>query len=401
LVIFLSIIVIVIAIFISSKISKTIANYTDTIENLNLELENSMKIISEYVVISKTDLKGKITYASDAFCKLSGYSREELIGKPHNIVRHPDMPKSAFKDLWDTIKQNNTWTGEVKNLRKDGTFYWFIANIAPDYDNNGQKIGYMAVRTDITAKKQYEIEHKRLMQSEKLASMGELIGNIAHQWRQPLSIITTYASTIKLKKEYGMLNDEELIKYTDSIEQTAQKLSKTIDSFQILVNDDKVKTLFNLNDEIFAFNALVKEDIKKYNINIIYDIEMDKAIEVFGYENDLTKCYINIFNNAKDIFISKNIEEKLIFMEAKQIENDLVISITDNAGGIDDKNINKIFEPYWTTKHQSQGTGLGLSMVYNLIVNEMNGNIDVENTTYTYNNKKYMGAKFIIKLPLA
>ena len=115
------------------------------------------KEFDDYIIASKTDLTGKIIYVSEAFCKISGYTKEELIGKPHSIVRHPDMPELIYADLWDTISQGNTWTGEIKNLRKDGNFYWVDVVIAPDYDQNGEKIGYTAIRTDITAKKEVEL----------------------------------------------------------------------------------------------------------------------------------------------------------------------------------------------------------------------------------------------------
>ena len=394
----LSLFSIIIAIYISSKINKKIISYTATIEELNAELKNSMKIISEHIVISKTNLKGKITYASDAFSKLSGYKKHELIGQPHNIVRHPDMPKSAFKDLWDTIKNDKTWNGEVKNLKKDGSFYWFIANISPEYDIKGKKIGYMAIRTDITAKKQYEDEHKKLIQSEKLASMGELVGNIAHQWRQPLSVIATAASALKLKNELDMLEENDISEYCDKIESTSQTLSKIIDSFKTIINENKVKTLFLLSDELSTFKHFVQEDIKDNNINII--IEIDDNLEIFGYENDLTKCYINIFNNSKDAFIQNNIYTKLIFITGKIVDNNIIITFRDNAGGIDKNIINKIFEPYFTTKHQSQGTGLGLSMIHNLIFNDMKGSIEVHNIVFTYENIEYNGAEFKIILPM-
>jgi aerotaxis receptor len=120
-----------------------------------------MKILNEEVtfgevgaenrpVISKTDLKGIITYVNKAFCNLSGYSKEELIGKPHNIVRHPDMPKSIFKNLWDTIEKNQEWRGIIKNLRKDGKYYWVEAFIEPIFDENGKKIGYISARKAIS-----------------------------------------------------------------------------------------------------------------------------------------------------------------------------------------------------------------------------------------------------------
>jgi aerotaxis receptor len=120
-------------------------------------------------VISKTDLKGIITYVNKAFCKLSGYEKDELIGKPHNIIRHPDMPKSVFKNLWDTIEKNQEWRGIVKNLRKDGKYYWVEAFIEPIFDENGKKIGYISARKPVSEhdKEKYSKIYKEMKEREE------------------------------------------------------------------------------------------------------------------------------------------------------------------------------------------------------------------------------------------
>ncbi|WP_373071838.1 PAS domain S-box protein [Sulfurimonas sp.] len=120
------------------------------------QIEEYISLIDEEVITSSTDLAGTITYVSKAFCEISGYSREELIGKKHNIVRHPDMQSSIYKNMWNTIVSDKTWTGEIKNLKKDGGFYWVEAIISPTYDSKGNKTGYTAIRHDITDKKRIE-----------------------------------------------------------------------------------------------------------------------------------------------------------------------------------------------------------------------------------------------------
>ena len=126
------------------------------ISNSYNKVEDTLSLIDKNVIVSETDLAGIITYASDAFCTISGYKKEELLGQAHNIVRHEDMPKEAFSDLWKTIKKNHTWTGEVKNKKKDGGFYWVKAIISPKYSYDGDIIGYVAIRQDITDKKKVE-----------------------------------------------------------------------------------------------------------------------------------------------------------------------------------------------------------------------------------------------------
>jgi len=109
-------------------------------------IENEVVLNEEDFIISKTDLKSKILYGNQIFIKMSGYSESEILGKPHNILRHPDMPRCAFKVLYDHIQNGKEWFGYVKNLRKDGGYYWVFANISPTYDNNGNMIGYYSVR---------------------------------------------------------------------------------------------------------------------------------------------------------------------------------------------------------------------------------------------------------------
>ncbi|MEA2017074.1 MAG: ATP-binding protein [Campylobacterota bacterium] len=253
---------------------------------------------------------------------------------------------------------------------------------------------------------------EQLFKSEKLASMGDMIGNIAHQWRQPLSVISTGATGMKMQKEYNVLTDELFIQTCDAINDNAQYLSKTIDDFRNFIKGDRNKTIFSLKNNIDGFLHLVEGPIKSHNINIILNLQED--IKIDGYENELTQCLINIFNNAKEELIKKdtnvsfdstnkknyNNEDRLIFITTKKIDKKVIISIKDNAGGIPEDILPKIFEPYFTTKHKSQGTGLGLHMTYNLIVDGMNGTIEATNVNYEHANKEYIGAEFSISLPV-
>ena len=239
---------------------------------------------------------------------------------------------------------------------------------------------------------------KQILEQSKMASMGEMIGNIAHQWRQPLSVISTSATGILLQKEYGMLTDERLEKSCKAINNNAQYLSNTIDDFKNFIKGNRKKQKFNFANTIDKFLHLMEGTIKNNHIDIILDIQDNLRID--GYENELTQCLINIFNNAKDALKEKDIKQKLIFITAKLEKDNIIITIKDNGGGISEDIIYKIFEPYFTTKHKSKGTGLGLNMTYNLIVNGMHGNIIANNQSYEYNGNQYKGAEFTITLPL-
>ena len=120
-------------------------------------------------LISETDLKGVITYVNRKFVEMSGYSKEEAIGQPHSMLRHPDMPKAAFEQMWSTIKSGTNWEGYVKNLRKDGKYYWVIVNILPKFDDNGEITGYIASRKvpDRTQLKKTEETYIKMLEAEK------------------------------------------------------------------------------------------------------------------------------------------------------------------------------------------------------------------------------------------
>ena len=243
---------------------------------------------------------------------------------------------------------------------------------------------------------QNQQKDKILNEQSKMAAMGEMIGNIAHQWRQPLSAISTAATGIIIQKEYNMFEEDKLVKTCSIINDNAQYLSRTIDDFKNFIKGDRTKKIFNLNNNIESFLHLVDSSIKNNQIKIILDLQED--IQIDGYENELIQCLINIFNNAKDALKEKNIGERLIFISTYINEDKTIIKIKDNAGGIQPEVLPHVFEAYFTTKHKSQGTGLGLNMTYNLIVNGMSGNIEVKNITYEYEGNNYSGAEFFISL---
>ncbi len=243
------------------------------------------------------------------------------------------------------------------------------------------------------------LQYQQMLQQTKLASMGEMIGNIAHQWRQPLSVISTGATGMQVQKQYGHLSDKEFDDTCTMIDKNAQYLSKTIDDFRNFIKGDRKKNNFNLKNNINSFINLVEGSIKSNDICIILNLQED--ININGYENELTQCIINIYNNAQDILIENKLEDKYIFISTFIQNGKVSINIKDNAGGIPHEIIPKIFEPYFTTKHKGQGTGLGLHMTYNLIVDGMDGAIEANNVDYEYDSKNYIGAEFVITLPLS
>jgi len=190
------------------------------------ELEKYLQIIDKHVIISSTDLHGIITEASEAFCKISGYSQEELVGKSHNIVRHPDVPKALYKEMWGNLKKGMSWFGEIKNRRKDGTDYWIETIIEPRYNETYEMVGYTAIRHDITDKKRVEELSitDRLTGLYNRLKLDELFAHylsIAKRHQKPLSIIILDIDKFKL------VNDTYGHQVGDSLLQEIAKLLKT------------------------------------------------------------------------------------------------------------------------------------------------------------------------------
>lgn len=234
-----------------------------------------------------------------------------------------------------------------------------------------------------------------LAQQQKMVSMGQMIENIAHQWRQPLSVISTNASAIKLKKEMNLLKDDELIKTVEQIVNTSKYLSQTIDDFRYFFRPQKDKEIFSLASCIKKCLDLINENFVQNNIKIIYKLE---DINVLGYETELIQVLINILNNSKDAFVQNNIDKKLIFITLKEINKKVHIEIYDNALGVSQIILDKVFEPYFTTKYKSSGTGIGLYMSKEIVTRHMDGDIFMDNYEFIYENEKYKGAKLSIVL---
>ena len=245
-------------------------------------------------------------------------------------------------------------------------------------------------------KKELDNKQAILYQQSKMAAMGEMIGNIAHQWRQPLSIITTATSGMVLQKQMGVLTDEFFFEASDRINHSAQYLSETIDDFRNFFIPNKEKSKVNLLEVFKKTLDLISAQFNSKEIKIIKNIE---TIEFESYENELIQALINILNNSRDELIKKE-NERFIFVDAYKNDDYINIVIKDNAGGVIKENLNKIFEPYFTTKYKSQGTGIGLYMTEEIITKHLNGTIGVENVEFTYNDKQYFGAQFTIKIDL-
>lgn len=218
-----------------------------------------------------------------------------------------------------------------------------------------------------------------MMEQTKRAQMGEMIENIAHQWRQPLAQINSAILLTEAILENSKFENEKVTMKFLEVESLTTYMSKTINDFQEFVNPDKLKETFFLDEAIKKSLLITQGSLKSHNIEVI--INMDKTITCKLYKNELEQVLVILINNARDVFINREIQNPKIFINTQKNDTHNIIEVADNAGGIDNNIIEKIFDPYFTTKHKTQGTGLGLYMATMILESGLNAQLTVQNTS--------------------
>ena len=358
----------------------TILVVDDTVTNIDILLD----LLKEY----------------DLVVAMDGKSAVDILENDDNIdliLLDIMMPNMNGFEVCKTIKQNEN--------TKDIPVIFLTAKSDDDSIKNAFEVGGIDYITkpfrpiELTSKIKTHLElvthQKKLIENNRHMVLEELINNIAHQWRQPLSVISTQASSIMLQKDLGMISDKELSMSCNSILNSTEYLSETINNFRKILIKEEEGNIFNLKDVIDENMALFTYS-KDDNQNHLF-LNISNDIEIYGLKNELIQVLLHIIDNAKSV--ETNIENRMIFLNAVKKNNILIINVKDNCGGIDKKIIDKIFDPYFTTKHKYIGTGLGLYIVYNIVKNSFNGTIKVTNTEYEYNETMQKGADFEIQIP--
>ena len=232
-------------------------------------------------------------------------------------------------------------------------------------------------------------QEKLLIQQSKLASMGEMIGNIAHQWRQPLGELSALLMNIQVKHEFNDLDEAYMLSSIQQCIKINAFMSGTISDFQNFFKPSKEKEVFEISEACQRSIAILQASLKYHGIEFSFDIS--EKMEVLGYPNEFAQALLNILSNAKDVLSEREISNPFIRLYLKKGYKYILIVIEDNGGGIAGEYMDRIFEPYFTTKYAKQGTGIGLYMTKMIIENNMGGIIKVKNTQ--------AGALFTIKLP--
>ncbi len=364
------------------------------IASFAFQTQNGMIITNKYQ---------EILQVNDSFTKITGYTKEDVIGKKPSVLSSKLQSDEFYKKMYESLNKKDFWHGEILNKNKKGEVITESLTIHVIRDEYYQVLYYVASFSDITQEKltQKKLAEKEniLIQQSKMAAMGEMLANIAHQWRQPLSVISTISTSLLHQKEMDIeINKEYEIKSLNKINKNTQYLSDTINDFKNFFNPNKNKNDFFIKEVCAKALLLSNADFKKLNIKVIENIQNAK---IYGLENELIQVIMNILSNAKDALVDSNPKEKLVFINSIVDDNNqIIITIYDNAGGIEENIIDKIFEPYFTTKHKAQGTGIGLYMSNEIISKHMDGSITVSNKEFDFYNTHYKGALFEIIIPI-
>lgn len=365
-----------------SKMSRTIQRDFNVIEQQQQELKAKSLALATFervvdqspshVVI--TNLDGVINYINPSFCSSTGFEKSELLGKNINIIQSNEHNEDFFKKICKEVDTSNVWKGQVVNKKKDGKNITLRSSVFPIFDAEDKQTNYVCIQVDIT--KELE-QRKALAFQSKQAQMGEMVSMIAHQWRQPLATVNSIVAALELSISLDELNNETLVKKLSSITSTNVYLSQTIDDFRSFLKTDKEKKETSFSEIVRLSLNLIEHSIHILRVTIKTDID---DISFVSYENELSQVVLNLLKNSTDIFSTKpKMKNKIINFFTEVSEDHITLVFQDNAGGSDVEPIENIFSPYFTTKEDSDGTGLGLYMSKTIIEEHCLGTLTAKN----------------------
>lgn len=355
--------------------------YEKTLQTTQKKLHSELdkfKALSENVIYLETDTKGVVTYASRLLEKTSGFSRNEITGRKYAYLKHRDLPKDIHRDMVTTLSRGEKWKGVFQNRKKERGFYWVDAVAEPVLDTNSTIVGYRSIMYDITDKKEIEQKNIIIEKQARHAAMGEMISMIAHQWKQPLNSLAMVNFSIQYVNEYEHLDNKELTTASKKIDELIAYMSKTIEDFRNFLKPSSSKEKIKLLDLIEHPRELISPQLQNYGVIVEsdYDGLEDKNLKIDSRKFD--QVMLNLYKNSLDEFGEKKIRKPKIKLKVYKEDKKIVLIYSDNAGGIPKHAMEKLFDPYFSTKNQN-GTGLGLYMTKMIIEDHLHGRISAAN----------------------
>jgi len=326
--------------------------------------------LDEHAIVAITDARGKITYVNDKFCAISKYSREELLGQDHRLINSGYHPKAFMKALWTTIQSGKVWKGEIKNKAKDGSFYWVDTTIVPFLDPDGKPLQFMAIRADVTQKKEAE---EALRQSQKLESLGVLAGGIAHDFNNLLTSILGNADLAELS--LPMENPAQ--EYLRQIQKATLKAADLARQLLAYAGKGNLRmSPLNLNLQVQEMTQLLTVSISKKAV-IRYDFAPSLPL-VQADAAQMQQLIMNLVTNASDaigeetsgLITLRTLEQTLDDAYIASVVPSLplipghyvILEVNDTGCGMSPEVMARMFDPFFTTKFTGRGLGLSAMM---------------------------------------
>lgn len=333
--------------------------------------------------------KGIIVDSNRTFCKLLKLECKNLYGKKLNDLNE-NKNVTKIIEVLDLYKENQIENYEFEYFDENSKKIVYLVKQERFRDEKSKSEGLVTIFTDITKEQEIAREKQKnrqfIVQQSKLAEIGEVFSSIAHQWKSPLVEITAIAQELFYTRKCEAIKEDE--SFVSDIMKQVDYMTNTINDFQNFIMPSNKKFQFNIKEAIDSMLEIVNHNMKYNNVKINIEVEDNTCLEIYGYKNEFMQSFLNIINNAKDALLNNDYKNRKIDIKLSNYKENLIIIIQDNAGGIEGKDIDKIFKPYYSTK--KEGHGIGLYMTRMIVEDKMGGKISVKN--------KNAGACFKIKL---
>ncbi|MCU7834776.1 MAG: PAS domain-containing protein [gamma proteobacterium symbiont of Taylorina sp.] len=330
------------------------------------------------------DLNSNKVFFSKKWKSMLGYTDKELNNdyKSWSVRVHPDDIDQAKREVLQAQQEPGRLLENIHRLQhKDGHWMWILARGKTIFDQNGHAIRMVGFHTDISQLKQLELElHEQeeiMIAQSRHAAMGEMIGMIAHQWRQPITVIAMGANNMLVDIELDDVSTPAFKEYAQSILKQTDHLSQTIDDFRNFFRPNKETDEVELGDVMAEAETIIGKSLE--NSLITLSVKNNNCRKITTFSRELLQVYINLLKNSKEALLENRTKDRRIDVVIHDAAEHIITTICDNGGGIDKAIIDKIFEPYFSTKDKKNGAGLGLYMSKTIVEKHLNGTISIEN----------------------
>lgn len=365
-------------------------------ENLEVRIADFAHTLSFYKraldissVIVITDTNGIIEYANDEFVRLSKYSREELIGKSHRILKSGEHNLEFYKNMWSTLKAGKIWKGEIKNKAKDGSYYWVYSVLVPYRNRNGEVEKFVGIRHDVTAEKLRGEETARV---QRLSALGEISAKVIHETMNPLGVIKGNLDLVKKHLEMGNYNKaQDYLPKIDAslvrIQEMFSQLKHNITASTNLISEP-TRSSVSVFDLVESSINFFQSDDRYNDTSILITNATERSHFIWANGPQIIQVLVNLLANSHDAIKKSN--QKWIKISSEVSGGNVTIHFVDSGDGIPQEIADRIFNNFFTTKVISGGTGLGLGICRE-IIKVHGGTIDL--------NRSNSNTEFVITLP--